>query len=51
MLPEIHEKIPKVNTIMEDDPAANPSSPSVKFVPLESATTVSYTHLRAHETN
>ena len=43
MLPEIHEKIPKVNTIMEDDPAANPSSPSVRFVPFESATIINVT--------
>ena len=38
MLPEIHEKIPKVNTIMEDDPAANPSSPSVKLTELAQPT-------------
>ena len=37
MLPDIHEKIPKVKTIMADVPAAKPSTPSVKFAPFDTA--------------
>ena len=37
ILPETQAKIPKVNTIMAEVPAANPSIPSVRFAPFETA--------------
>ena len=37
MLPETHAKIPRVNTIIAEEPAAKPSIPSVKFAPLDTA--------------
>ena len=37
MFPETHAKIPKVKTIIAEEPAAKPSIPSVKFAPFETA--------------
>ena len=37
MLPETHAKIPSVSAIMAEVPAANPSIPSVRLAPLETA--------------
>ena len=37
ILPETQAKIPKVRTIIADVPAANPSIPSVRFAPLDTA--------------
>ena len=40
ILPDTKAKIPKVNTMIADDPAAKPSIPSVKFAPFETAVTI-----------
>ena len=37
MFPETQAKIPNVKTIIAEVPAANPSIPSVKLAPLETA--------------
>ena len=40
MLPDTKAKIPSVNTIIADVPAARPSIPSVRFAPLDTAVTI-----------
>ncbi len=43
MLPETHAKIPNVNTIMAEVPAARPSIPSVKLAPFDTAVIIKMT--------
>ena len=43
MLPETNEKIAKVNTIIAEIPAANPSTPSVRFAPFDTAVIINTT--------
>ena len=43
MLPETKVNMPKVNTIIAEEPAARPSIPSVKLAPLETAVTIKIT--------
>jgi len=40
ILPETYARIPNVAPIIEDVPAANPSRPSVKFAPFDTATII-----------
>ena len=37
ILPETQAKMPNVNTIIAEVPAAKPSTPSVRFAPFETA--------------
>ncbi len=37
ILPETQAKMPRVNTIIAEVPAARPSIPSVRFAPFETA--------------
>ena len=43
MLPETNEKIANVNTIIAEIPAANPSTPSVRFAPFDTAVIINTT--------
>ena len=43
MLPDTQAKIPKVNTMIADVPAAKPSIPSVKLAPFETAVIIKIT--------
>ena len=43
MFPEIHANTPKVRVIITDEPAANPSIPSVKLAPFETAVIIKIT--------
>ena len=40
MFPETRAKIPRVNTMIADEPAASPSIPSVRLAPLDTAVTM-----------
>ena len=44
MLPETQAKTPNTNTIRVAVPAANPSMPSVRFAPFETAVTIKITN-------
>ena len=40
MFPETHAKTASVNTIIAEEPAAKPSTPSVRFAPFETPVTI-----------
>ena len=43
MLPDTNENIANTNTIIAELPAANPSIPSVRFAPFETAVIINIT--------